>query len=204
MAVVIDIDELKKSIFGYDPNNAEEFHSESAKLADKEFEKTIKSSEFKEVILLSGGSASGKSEFLDAYLKDKDAIIYDSTLSSIEGVKIKTKLAKKFDKNVTIYAVWPENFEDAFLVFLNRERKFPLEHFLRTHSNSRKVLLEIVKGYPNISICLYTNNYDYDVKLKYKELIFDSREKLIEYLGDNQLTEDTIFEMISNQIDYEN
>ncbi len=58
-AFIISIDEFKKQIQGYDPKRAEEFHSQSAKMADKAFENALKNSRYSKVILVSGGSASG-------------------------------------------------------------------------------------------------------------------------------------------------
>jgi polynucleotide 5'-kinase involved in rRNA processing len=81
-AKIINPDDCKEKIEGYDPARAEDFHRESAKMADKEYEKTLKNSDCKEVIFLCGGSASGKTEFVDSYLKNFDAIILDSTFAS--------------------------------------------------------------------------------------------------------------------------
>lgn len=64
MTLVISADEIKKELPDYSPEKAESFHRESARLADKNFEIALKESTFKEVILLCGGTASGKTEFL--------------------------------------------------------------------------------------------------------------------------------------------
>ena len=100
---IISIDDIKEQIEGYSPERAGEFHVVSAKIADTEFGKIIKNSESKKVILLAGGSASGKTEFLHTYLHEEDAIIFDSTLSNPEGAKIKIEKAKKYGKKVEIY-----------------------------------------------------------------------------------------------------
>ncbi|MBI2612103.1 hypothetical protein HYW54_05185 [Candidatus Gottesmanbacteria bacterium] len=63
-ALVISIDDFKRQIPGYDPKRAEEFHRQSAKMADKAFEKALKTSSYPKVLLVSGGSASGKTEFI--------------------------------------------------------------------------------------------------------------------------------------------
>lgn len=192
MALIIDIDQFKELIPGYKPSNAEKFHHQSMKLANGTFLDALKSSTYKKVILMSGGSASGKSEFLDAYLKAKKAIIYDSTLSSIEGFQIKYKLSQKYAKKIEIYAIWPEDLLISFIAFLNRDRKFPYEHFFKTHSRSRKVLLWILRNYPEIKIHLYLNTYDNDIKLKYKKLEFASRIDQGKYILKEQQSEQAL------------
>ena len=89
--IIIEIDAYKKKIPGYDPNKPDVWHRESAKLADLDFRKALKNPRYKRVILMCGGSASGKSEFVSSNLKGKKAIVYDGTLSSIEGVKVKIR-----------------------------------------------------------------------------------------------------------------
>lgn len=80
MAIVISADEIKKELKGYTPNFAEKFHAESAKIADQEFEKAVETTPYKEVILVCGGSASGKSEFLATQLTNRKSVIFDGTL----------------------------------------------------------------------------------------------------------------------------
>ena len=63
-AIVIDIDECKKQIPGYTPTKATRYHTESVKLADKLFKEAISKKHPKKVILMCGGSASGKSELV--------------------------------------------------------------------------------------------------------------------------------------------
>lgn len=67
--IVISPDKIKKTLKGYKPQRAERFHVESARLADKEFEKALREVSARKVILMSGGSASGKTEFLPDDLK---------------------------------------------------------------------------------------------------------------------------------------
>ncbi len=57
--MIIEVDEYKKKIPGYDPKNSELFHRESAKLADKDFLKEIKSGIYKKIFFMAGGTASG-------------------------------------------------------------------------------------------------------------------------------------------------
>ena len=77
MSLIISADEIKKQLPNYSPAKAEFFHHESAKRADKLFSHALKDSSFNKVILLSGGTASGKTEFLSTQLIDKDWIIFD-------------------------------------------------------------------------------------------------------------------------------
>ncbi|MEK7592244.1 MAG: hypothetical protein AAB508_02500, partial [Patescibacteria group bacterium] len=124
MAHIISADEIKKKLAGYSPQKAEFFHHESAKLADQLFEKALTTNPYKEVILLSGGTASGKTEFLATQLHNKRCIILDATLSTEEGAKIKLKKILKAKKVPIIYAVIPDDLKRAFIAFLNRDRKF--------------------------------------------------------------------------------
>lgn len=89
MTIIISADEIKKQLPEYKPKHSEYVHRKSSKLADKEFEKTLKESKLEQIILMCGGSASGKTEFLSEYLKGKKAIIFDGTLSTNQGAKIK-------------------------------------------------------------------------------------------------------------------
>jgi hypothetical protein len=131
MAIIISADELKKTIPGYDPNQSHVVHIESAKMADALYAKTVKESDFEEVILLSGGAASGKTEFMSEYLANEPYIIVDGTLPTPLGARIKAQKALKHGKKVTIVAVWPADLRIAFAAFLQRDRKFPDEHFYR-------------------------------------------------------------------------
>lgn len=192
-AYIISIDDFKKRIPGYNPAKAEEFHSQSAKIADKEFEKALKFSKYRRVILISGGSASGKTELIASQLFDEDAIIFDSTLSSEIGAKIKINKAQKAKKKIEVVAVIPDDLRRAFLAFLSRDRKFGQEHFLRTHSGSRKVLLWIAKNHPEVRMRIFISTYK-SGNLKYLQPIYKPDEN-IKILEDLQISEAEI-EMI--------
>ena len=86
-AQYISIDEQKKRIPGYKPEEAEKYHRESAKSADALFARALKEDPSETVILLCGGSASGKTEFCSEYLNDQQAIVYDGTLSTVHGAR---------------------------------------------------------------------------------------------------------------------
>lgn len=196
MAIIISADELKKTIPSYDPNESHLVHAQSAKMADALYAKIIKESDLKRVILLSGGAASGKTEFMSEYLIDEPCIIVDGTLPSLEGALIKSRSAQKHNKSVTIVAVWPADLQVAFAAFLQRDRKFPDEHFYRTHSQSRKALLEIARSDLEVEIKLYENQFQ-DNEITFYEYTFDSRAQLIEKLEQSQYTEQQIIDVIT-------
>jgi len=189
MAYIISADEIKKTLQGYDPERSEEFHSASAKLADKAFAQAVKERSEETVILMCGGSASGKSEYVSVYLEDKPVIILDGTLPTFEGAKIKIGKALRAGKAVEVHCVMPESLLVAFVAFLNRERKFPVEHFYRTHSSSRRTILQVAKHFPNIEIKLITSHGAEGSGMSFTEMEFESRGALIEFLESQQYTE---------------
>lgn len=143
MSTIISADEIKKQLPNYSPTQAEVFHRESARLADKLFSEQLKKSKYKTVILLNGGTASGKSEFLSGRLKTKMCIILDATLATELGAQNKLRQIFKAKKKAIIYAVIPDDLKRAFDAFLHRDRKFSDAHFYKTHSGSRKTILWI-------------------------------------------------------------
>jgi hypothetical protein len=189
---IISADELKKTLSGYDPSRSNEFHQESARLADKAYELALKEQPEPAVILLSGGAASGKTEYLSVYLERQRAIILDGTLPSFEGARIKIRKAQKYGKAVSIVAVMPEDFNIAFSAFLGRERKFPPEHFFRTHSSSRKTLLEVAERFPDLEMSIIDSSYHADGSLSFTEIVFEERDALLELLRRRQYTEEEI------------
>ena len=196
MAVIISADEIKKEFPNYSPDKAEEFHRESAKKADKLFAQTLKEPLLKEVILLSGGTASGKTEFLATQLSERNSIIMDATLSTELGAKNKIRQVLKVGKVPIIFVVMPDDLKRAFVAFLNRDRKFSDEHFYKTHSGSRKTILWIASEYPNIELNIIESSYTAEEKLQFLKVQFDSRQKLMDYLISKQLTEDDIINLI--------
>ena len=197
MAIIISADEIKKAFPDYSPAKAEEFHRESAKKADKLFAKALKDDSYKEVILLSGGTASGKTEFLVTQLNNRDCIIMDATLSTDLGAGNKIRQIIKARKVPIIYTVIPDDLRRAFLAFLNRDRKFSDAHFYRTHSGSRKTLFWIAKNYPDIEINIVESSYTLDGKLQFSQIKIDEKQKLLDYLIGKQMTEDDIITTVS-------
>lgn len=200
MPLIISADEIKKKLPNYSPEKAESFHRESARLADKNFEKALKENPFKEAILLCGGTASGKTEFLVTQLNRKRGIILDATLSTEKGAGIKLKKIIKANKKAVIYAVIPDDLKRAFIAFLNRDRKFSDTHFYQTHSGSRKTLLWIVLNYPEVKINIVESSYTESQVLQFARIKFDNRKQLIDYLTDLQLTESDMIIIISKEL----
>ena len=132
---------------------------------------------------------------MSGYLADEPAIILDGTLPTFEGAKIKIKAAIKHGKKVKIIGVWPVDLQIAFGAFLQRERKFPDEYFYRTHSQSRKTLLELAESDLAIEIAMYGNDIT-ESGLIFYEYIFNSKQRLIEDLKDGQYTEGQIIKMV--------
>lgn len=196
MALIISADEIKKKLPNYSPEKAELFHHESARLADQNFEIALKNSPFKEVILLCGGTASGKTEFLATQLNRKLCIILDATLSTEEGAKIKLKKIIKARKIPIIYAVIPDDLKRAFIAFLNRDRKFSDAHFYKTHSGCRKTLLWITLHYPMVKVNIIESSYTKD-RLQFAKVEFDTRKQFTDYITNLQLTESDIISLIS-------
>jgi len=196
MALIISADEIKKKLPNYSPEKAELFHHESARLADRQFEVELKTSRFKEVILLCGGTASGKTEFLVTQLNRKRCIILDATLSTKEGAKIKLKKIIKAGKIPIIYAVIPDDLTRAFIAFLNRDRKFSDAHFYKTHSGCRKTLLWITLNYPMVKVNIIESSYTKN-QLQFAKVEFDNRKQLVDYLTGSQLTESDILSQVS-------
>lgn len=196
-AEIISIDDFKETLPGYTPEHAERFHSSSAKLANQAFKSALAEPRYNEVILLSGGSASGKTEYLHTFLEDAEAIIFDSTLSTIEGARIKLLDSIKSGKTPQIHAVIPDDIKRAFIAFLNRDRRFSDEAFYRTHAGARSTLLWIAQEYPDIKIQLIESSYQNDA-LKFKLVEFDSKQKQIEYLYSIQYNEAQIIQEVTS------
>lgn len=191
--MIIEVDEYKKKLKGYKPSQASKFHTDSAVLADKAFKDAIADSAFKNVILMCGGSASGKSELAESVLDKEDVLIYDGTLSSFEGAKVKIRNSIRKKKKVTICAVIPDDIPRVFATFLVRDRKFSEFHFFRTHSNSRQVLLFIALNYPSVKIRIFKNQMDSDASfLNAIELSFNSKKDMIKYIKSIQVSQKNI------------
>jgi len=201
MAFIISADDIKKTLLGYVPEKSEFFHRESAKLADVQFAAALKDRPEKTVVLMAGGTASGKTEYVSAYLQKRRVIIFDGTLPTLEGAEIKIRKCLKAGKIVEVHLVLPASVLVAFIAFLNRDRKFSLEHFYRTHSSSRRTVLEIARAYPDIPVEIYVSDVDYvgsDSSMSFLHLAFDDRSELVEFLTKYQYTEQEIMKEVFN------
>ena len=195
MAFIISADDIKITLAGYQPKAAEKFHVASAKQADHIYVEAIKTRVEPTVILMSGGSASGKSEYVSAYLKNESAIVFDGTLPTLLGATIKIQRAKKANKVIEIHAVLPKSLVVAFAAFLNRDRKFPAEHFFRTHCGARRTLLEITHALPTVMIKIVVSDVDFvsaGATMTFRALSFRNRLDLIEFLERSQYTEEAM------------
>ncbi|MBP9670120.1 hypothetical protein KBD75_01835 [Candidatus Woesebacteria bacterium] len=147
---------------------------------------------------MSGGTASGKTEFMLTQLVNKKAMIVDTTLPTPEGARIKINKALQAKKKVEIYSVIPDNLSRSFIAFLHRDRVFSQEHFYRTHSQSRATLLWIAQNYPEIKIHLIESKYTSTKKMIFSEITFSKRSELLKYLESIQLSQDAIIEKVIN------
>lgn len=146
--MIIEVDEYKKKVEGYDASKSEDFHSESGKLADKDFIECLKTKKYKRIVLMAGGTASGKTEFARDHLNQKDYLVYDGTLKDFHGFKVKTDRIKKYSKGkvrTKIILIVPYNWEKAFNAFLGRERKMKIDTFFITQIQSKKTVSKILR-----------------------------------------------------------
>lgn len=188
MFKVISIDEEKEFLPGYLPEKADDFHIESAKTANKKFDSELKKIKNKKVILMCGGSASGKTEFVEKFCpifdekknENLEGLIFDSTLATELGAKIKIEKIIKSKNIPVICFVLPQNLRRCFKAFQNRERKVPKNRFFETHNGSRKTALWIVKNYPEVEILIYTNKLvdKSDIKYNLEKELFENKSSL--------------------------
>ena len=126
---------------------------------------------------------------------DQDNIILDGILPTEKGAEIKIRNIKKAKKKLAIHAVLPKDLKLAYAAFLGRDRKFEDAHFYEKHSSARRTLLWIAKQYSSIDIRIVESNYT-ENDLVFEELLFDSRELLVDFLEKIQYTPDDIVNII--------
>lgn len=183
--MIIEVDEYKEKVVGYEAEKSEDFHIESARLADKDFINHLKTGKYKRVILMAGGTASGKTEFATSYLIHKDQLVYDGTLKNFEGFQIKYKNIMKYTKGlakIKIVLIIPANFDDAFKIFHNRKRKMKLETFFDTQIRSRQTVAKILietKVRVEVYSSVYSSSKD---KLQYTRINITNRKDVAENL----------------------
>jgi hypothetical protein len=189
--MIIEVDEYKKKIPSYDASKSEEFHSESAKLADKDFIKYLKTKKYKRIIFMAGGTASGKTEYSTSRFVNKDQLVYDGTLKNLNGFNIKLKHVKKYstDSKVKVVLIVPNDWIKAFQVFLKRERKMKTETFFETQIKSKETVAKILKE-TKVRVEIYTSYYEEGKdRLGYRRVKIHNRKKIANSL-----------EMIANSI----
>lgn len=195
---IISIDELKKALPGYAPERADEFQEESAKLANKLLETELKTmkNENLPIVLMCGGSASGKTEMIEKFLtEDFEGIVFDSTLSTIEGTQNKLRTIKNSGNITHVNLVLPAPYDDftrPFCVFHSRERKIPVKRFYETHSGSREVALWIAENCEDVILRIFENTYDpkdiAEDTLPFAEIEFESKAQKVAFLRKIQYT----------------
>lgn len=197
--LVIAPDKIKKFFPEYNPDKAEGVHRTSAKLADKWFEQAVKNIPA-DVILLAGGAASGKTEYLSEYLRhfgEEGGVFYDGTLPTFQGASIKIKNALKCERNVEVHIVVPDDLERSFTAFLNRVRKYSTRHFYRTHCQSRQTVLEIAENY-DITLRIIESRYSKSgLTMEFEEIEFESKQAQIDYLKTIQYNENEIIQIVN-------
>lgn len=184
--MIIEVDEYKKKILNYDPEQSELFHSESAHLADKDFIKHLKSGKYSEVIFMAGGAASGKTEFCVSYLMSDHQLVYDGTLKNFDGFQIKLKNIKRYAKNtpsVKVILITPGDWHDAFEAFLKRERKMRPPLFFETQIKSKMAIIKILREI-DIPVEIYLSSWSSENNgLDYSQVSFSQgKESIIEQL----------------------
>jgi len=203
---IISIDEIKKCLPGYSPQKADDFHVESAKIANKLFDQELRKIKNKKIVLMCGSSASGKSEFIEKFFiaEDFEGIVFDSTLSSLEGAEIKIKNIVKSGNIPIICLILPDNFRRCFSAFNKRDRKIPEFRFYETHSGARKVALWAAQNYQEVEILVYQNSYQpnnlEEDQISFQIEKFISKKEMIDFLLNSQYSEKQINNLIINNL----
>lgn len=193
--MIIEVDTFKEEIPGYDPDRSEDFHSESGKLADKAFTKNLKDPTYKRIILMAGGTASGKSEYAQSYLTHKDQLVYDGTLKNFSGFEIKNQRITRYAKHnpqIKVVYILPNYWIQAFDVFLSRTRKMNPSTFFETHIKSAQTIAQILKE-TSCRVEVYASSYSKNQsKMKYERITFEDREEGSQIL--NQIAQNMIIQ----------
>ena len=197
-ALIIEVDAFKPKVPGYNPKRSWSCHGQSAMLADAAFKQALKNPLYKKVVLMCGGSASGKSEFVSSNLVNKGIIVYDGTLSSIEGARVKIRNSKRKRKKVEVNAIIPDNIVKVFRAFLTRDRVIPVDVFIETHSRCRSTLLWILEHQMSIDVKIYESSTKED-RLQVNELIFKTQNEMIKYVKLAQISKQKIKKLIQLQ-----
>lgn len=190
--LIVDSDELKKTLPGYKPELAPEFHKESSKLASELYEMALKDPAFDDVVLMAGGSGSGKSEaVVNKSLNNPGQIIFDGTLADLEKAQKKIDAAVEANKPVRVEAVYAP-IDQAFQFATGRSRNVPRSVFAEKHQGFRETLLTLANNNPNLEIRITLNSLDGTVPIE-----FPSRDELIQFLQSEVKTAAEVDELIT-------
>jgi len=171
--MIIEVDEYKNLVPGYNPKKSEDFHVDSARLADKHFTDCLKSGKYKKVVLMAGGTASGKTEFAFSYLDKKDQVVYDGTLKGFEGFKIKLQRIERHSKNkpkIKVVLIIPQDWTKAFGAFMKRDRIMRPIVFFETQIKSKITVAKILNE-TKTKVEIYVSDVKDDTnKLSYRKI----------------------------------
>ncbi|MDQ1281667.1 MAG: hypothetical protein QG630_18 [Patescibacteria group bacterium] len=176
--MIIEVDEYKNKIKNYDPKRSEDFHVESAKLADIDFKKQLKTQKHKRIVFMAGGTASGKTEFAHTYLTKNNILVYDGTLKNYDGFKTKLDKIKRYSKNkptVKVILIIPKSIYLSLGAFLKRERKMKINTFFETQIKSKLVVAQILTD-TKFRVDIYVSSIG-EGKLKFSKLANDAKRK---------------------------
>ena len=170
----IEVDTFKNKIKNYDPATSDNVHQESAKLADREFERLLKTREYKHIVFMAGGPGAGKSEYCKTNLnEDKENkyikyLIYDGTFAGNKPyIKFSSIAKKQWSKKipVSIVLIIPKSYKVAFSVFQSRERKMNNLVFIEKHKKCIKNIIKILQkknrkkdDYPRIQLEIFLSS----------------------------------------------
>jgi len=96
--------------------------------------------------------------------------------------------------------VIPDDIKRAFIAFLHRDRKFSDDHFYRTHSQARKILLDMDHYYPDIKVIIIESSYKKSKmgdQLSFSQIDFESHQAYRKYLFQIQLSENDIIQTVN-------
>lgn len=172
-------------IAGYDPERSEDFHVESAKLADVAFTHELTQPRYAKIVLMAGGAASGKSEYAYTFLQTSDQLVYDGTLKHYSGFIIKSRNIRRYAKtNPTLIIIYilPANWKDSFEIFLSRTRKMKIPIFFETHAKSAQCVAQILRD-TDCCVEIYVSNvHAMGKKMSYEKIPFLRRQSMADLL----------------------
>ncbi len=177
--VVISADDLK-DYFGKDYNDKN--HKIYSRSAFRLFEKALSLVKNDTVILTGGGPSSGKTELVLKRIKMMgfDGVVYDSNMSSYDGVVAQKVLTDKYNKKIEVVGIIPN---------LNRARYFSI---IRENETGRGIsdmtFARGHAGFPNTVIKLIEN-----------DIIPEENIKIIDTRDTSQSIEQIILKIANNE-----